>query len=197
MPPGAFLQAASPSRDLRAARSAGRKRATILFSRAGGVCVAVIRVQVREMRPSLREDRKRLRFGDQEMPSMPLEGRAADFLVLDPVQGFRVVRHGLRHKEPYARFRREIGRWRVAEAAGKARRIRTCGSEALRGKGNPEKEEVDASLAGPARSLQLQIPQIRAKILAKLLIFQRDLHRCFEESQLISRVVRFSVTNVR
>ncbi len=131
------------------------------------------------------------------MPSVPLEGRAADFVVRVPVQGYGVVRHGLRHEEPRARFRREIRRWRFFEAAGKACRIRTSGSEALHGKGNSEKEEVDVSLAGPARTLQLQFPQVGAKILAKLLIFQRDLHRRLKESQLITRVIRFSVANVR
>lgn len=179
MPSGAFLQAAALA-CLSLAAPPPRPAESVLlfyFHQQEESRVAAIRVQVREMRPSLREDRKRFRLGDQEVSSLPLEGGTADFVVSDSIQGFGVVRHGLRPEESRACFRREIGRRRFAEAAGKACRSPACRFQILRGEGSPEKEEIDVFLPRPAGPLQLQFPQVRAKILAELRIFQRNFNR--------------------
>src|SRR5712692_1867834 len=48
-----------------------------------------------------------------------------------------------------------------------------------------------------SRFLQFQALQVLAKIAAKLCVLQGDLHRCFQKSQFIARIVGDAIVNVR
>jgi hypothetical protein len=78
-----------------------RTRAMISYclKQSGGPSFAVIRIQVREMRKQIRENRRLFGQGNPEVPEMRRQSRTPGVCGGYPVQRFRLVRNGLQRQE--------------------------------------------------------------------------------------------------
>jgi hypothetical protein len=84
----------------------------------GGVPVAAIRVQVREVWAPVREDRERVGFGGEEVPEVRGAGGEAACAACDPVQGLGMVCDRLRG-ERQTGIRGGFRRWRREDVGEK------------------------------------------------------------------------------
>ncbi len=91
-------------------------RDSILFYRSfmEGNCSASLRVQVREMRACIRENRIVFRSGDAQVPEMQRQSGAPALVIGNPVQRHRMVCDRLRRQE----CSRKIGRRRIEARGG-------------------------------------------------------------------------------
>src|SRR5277367_6392626 len=180
--------------------------------------IAAIRIQMCQVRASIRENRKAQRADHPEVPEVRQKSRAHDFRGGNSIQRLGLVRDGLQRQE----FRRHVGRRLGRRRSRKIRRLilgfqilrrKIAGLQSercqdrrieirrreiwrlkvLQRKKRAEEKEVERR----SDALKLQRLQIFPELTAEFRILQRQFHRGFQEAQLVSGVVRFTRVYVR